>query len=62
MDEKLEAWSEMNFSEKQKYNGYSGFVNGELFSESNQFMTEDRSRLDKRLVKEKNRLKMEKEK
>ena len=56
MDEKLNEWSEMDFCEKQKFNGYKGFCNGELFSDNNAFMSEDKARLKKRLVKEKTRI------
>lgn len=54
--EKLIEWMEMDTEEKRKYNGYNGFISGELFSDSNAFMTEDRARLKKRLVKEKDRI------
>ena len=54
--EKLIEWMGMDTEEKRKYNGYNGFIAGELFSDSNAFMTEDKARLKKRLVKEKNRL------
>lgn len=50
---KLEEWATMNFSEKQKFNGYKGFCHGELFKDSNAFMREDKERLKRRLVKEK---------
>ncbi len=43
----------MEFSEKQKFNGFNGFCNGQLFKDNNAFMTEDKDRLKRRLIKEK---------
>jgi hypothetical protein len=43
----------MDFSEKQKYNGFNGFCNGQLFKDDNAFMKENRDRLKRRLIKEK---------
>ena len=43
----------MDFDEKRKYNGYAGFLKGELFKNNNLFMTEDKEKLKRRLIKEK---------
>ena len=51
--EKLDEWSKMDFSEKQKYNGFNGFCNGKLFKDDNAFMREDKAKLQRRLKKEK---------
>ena len=51
--EKLAKWSKMDFSEKQKFNGFSGFCEGKLFKDNNAFMREDKAKLKKRLEKEK---------
>lgn len=45
----------MEFSEKQKFNGFNGFINGQLFKDNNAFMIEDRAKLAKRSEKELNR-------
>lgn len=45
----------MEFSEKQKYNGFAGFVSGTLFSDSNAFMDENKARLQRRSEREKER-------
>lgn len=52
VEDKLIAWLEMEFEEKQKWNGYNGFVKGELFKDNNAFMREDKDRLKRRVDKE----------
>jgi hypothetical protein len=51
-EEKLKKWKTMEFSEKQKFNGYRGFCNNEYFSETNAFIKEDKEKLEKRRIKE----------
>ena len=58
---KLNEWAEMDFSEKQKYNGFNGFCDGRLFSEDNRFMIESKEKLEKRRVKEQKARKLKKE-
>lgn len=43
----------MDFSEKSKFNGFNGFVKGQLFKDNNAFMIEDKARLKRRVIKEK---------
>lgn len=52
-EDKLILWLEMEFEEKQKYNGFAGFCRGELFKDKNAFMKEDKDKLKRRLIKEK---------
>lgn len=52
-EDKLIEWMNMDFDEKRKYNGYAGFLRGELFKDNNLFMAEDKAKLKRRLVKEK---------
>lgn len=53
--DKLSEWLSMDYEEKRKYNGYAGFLKGELFKESNRFMIEDKERLKRRTNIEKER-------
>jgi hypothetical protein len=50
--EKLEKWKEMDFNEKIKYNGFSGFCNGVTFKESNLFTEQARAKSVRRTKKE----------
>ena len=50
----VDEWNELSFDDKRKYNGYEGWRrNGELFKDNNAFMSEDKAKLKRRLVKEK---------
>ena len=51
-EDKLIQWMEMDPEERRKYNGYEGFLRGELFKDNNLFMMEDKRRLKRRLEKE----------
>lgn len=53
--DKLSEWLSMDYDEKRKYNGYEGFLRNELFKENNLFMTEDKDRLKRRTIIEKQR-------
>ena len=52
-DEKLVAWLQMDDDEKRKYNGWNGFLNGELFKDHNAFSDEDNAKLKRRREREK---------
>lgn len=52
-EDKLLEWMNMDFDEKRKYNGYVGFLKGELFKDNNLFFIEDKAKLERRLIKEK---------
>ena len=39
MSKKLKEWSKLSKKEKSKYNGYKGFVNGILWTQSNAFLS-----------------------
>jgi len=54
-EEKFAEWSGLDEDEKRKYNGYNGFVKGELFSCNNAFMCEDKDRRARKLQKERER-------
>ena len=51
-EDKLTEWLSMDAEERRKYNGYEGFLRGELFKNHNLFMAEDKARLERRIVKE----------
>lgn len=52
-EDKLVEWMNMDYDEKRKFNGYAGFLKGELFKDNNAFMIEDKGKLKRRLIKEK---------
>ena len=49
---KLVEWKNMDCEEKRKYNGYNGFIKGELFKDNNLFMTETKLKLRRKLYKD----------
>lgn len=60
VEDKLVAWLNMDFEERQKWNGYSGFCKGVLFKDNNAFMKEDKDKLKRRVIKERKARKNEK--
>lgn len=52
VEDKLTAWLEMDSEERQKWNGYLGFCEGELFKDDNAFMIEYKDRLKRRVIKD----------
>ena len=53
-EDKFIEWMNMSPEDRRKYNGYAGFLKNELFKDNNMFMIENKARLERRLVKEKN--------
>jgi len=42
MTKKLAEWIKLSKKEKSKYNGYKGFVDGELWTQNNLFLPKKR--------------------
>ena len=48
MSDKISEWINMDDEQRRKYNGYSGFVKGERFSDSNMFLKLHENKLARR--------------